>query len=102
MRTLNPRLSTLVATAILENIAEMSDDEQKEQLTLIDDIFRVKKLLYGLGEAQHAEFISATQWWETFDELMEYSLTQLRIIYSGYSSKVNQLTAEKHAAALQK
>lgn len=88
---MNPRLNKLMLLAIAENILNMSEDEHKEKLILIEDIFKVKKLLFGLGDNRHDEFMTDKASGELFNELYDYNLVQLNIIYSGYQIQVNQL-----------
>jgi hypothetical protein len=69
----------------------LSDTDKKyEKLTLIDDIIRVKKMLFGFGYTQHSEFLKDETAVKLFDELYELDVEALRLVCGGYEKQVNE------------
>lgn len=95
---MNPRLKLLMEIAIQEENKRLTDDQRKEKICIIQDICKAKKLLFGLGQDAHDEFLSDKKIVELFDELYDYDLTQLRMLNSIYADR---LTAVAHAKVQQ-
>jgi len=82
----NPNIVRLLR----ESVAESRQEQFNEKLTLIQDIVRVKKFLFGQGFTEHDEFKDDKSASQLFDELYEMNLTQLEVINSGYEKQVNE------------
>jgi hypothetical protein len=80
---MNSQLNTIMADAIDENRAE--------KLCLIDDIIRVKKLLFARGETQHNEFIRANTAGELFNALYDTSIKDLTTMRNKYCDQITQI-----------
>ena len=84
----NPKLAVLLREAVVDN--------HKEKICLIEDVIKAKKLLFGLGQEQHNEFlIPVTIAAALFDELYELDICALQIVYKEYEKQINKLMHEK-------
>lgn len=78
---------------ILEKIkAEIISDQEKEKLILIDDIFRVGKMLVGFDFNEYLEFV--TKPGDTFDWLCEFSMEDLEVRLAYMSALMSQKARE--------
>jgi hypothetical protein len=73
---MNNNLKTLRADAIQEN--------KTEKLDLVSDIFRLKRMLYGMGVEHHKDAIFDSG--SVFDSLYEKSMDDLQLLNNEYSS----------------
>lgn len=87
----NPNLVRLLR----ESVQESRQDQHFEKLLLIDDIIRVKKLLYAQGIKEHNEFLTDKGRVDLFDELYDMYIEQLQLINTGYERQINTLMTEK-------
>lgn len=83
----NPKLTVLLREAVADN--------HKEKICLIEDIMKIKKTLYGLGEEQHDEFIIPSDAADLFDRLYDLDICALQVTYKGYEKQVNEIYREK-------
>jgi len=83
----NPKLTAILRQAVMENETEL----RHEKICLIEDIMKAKRLLYGLGQIQHNEFLHPIANAKKFDELYEFNLQQLTLVRDGYTAKINEL-----------
>jgi hypothetical protein len=83
----NPRILRILRQAEQEN--------RQEKACLIEDIFKVKKLLFGLGETQHDEFLNTKEAVKLYDYLHDLDHTALRIIQKEYERRVNEIVISK-------
>jgi len=79
----NPKLAAILALSV--------DENRKEKACLIEDVIKVKRLLYGMGDTQHNEFLTDKTAVELYDTLHELDHTALRLAYKGYEKRVNEL-----------
>jgi len=79
----NPRILRILRQAEQEN--------RQEKACLIEDIFKVKKLLFGLGETEHNEFLTAEDSGKLYDSLHDLDHCALRLIQKDYERKVNEI-----------
>lgn len=71
------------------------DENRKEKLCLIEDILKVKKLLWSQGDTQHDEFLNKDKLAELWLELYDMDFCQLRIINAGYETRAGVLMLNK-------
>jgi hypothetical protein len=83
----NQKLTAILRQAVKENETEL----RHEKICLIEDIMKAKKLLYGMGQIQHNEFLHPIAHAKKFDELYEFNLDQLKLVRDGYTAKINEL-----------
>jgi len=83
----NPKLAVLLREAVADN--------HKEKICLIEDVIKAKKLLFGLGQEQHNEFLIPSEAAALFDELYELDICALQIVYKEYEKQINKLMHEK-------
>jgi hypothetical protein len=83
----NPRILHILRQAVQEN--------RQEKACLIEDVIKVKKLLYGMGDTQHNEFLTDKTAVELYDTLHELDHTALRLAYKGYEKRVNEITLSR-------
>ena len=83
----NPKLAMLLREAVADN--------HKEKICLIEDVIKAKKLLFGLGQTQHNEFLIPSEATALFDELYELDICALQIVYKEYEKQINKLMHEK-------
>lgn len=80
---------------IRELLREAHEEEGlKTKLCLIEDIIKVKKLLWSFGHTQHNEFLSAEAAGKLFDDLYELDTTALEIINKEYAAIASQHAAK--------
>lgn len=70
--------------------AENKQDEANYRLTLIDDIVRSKRTLWGFGYTEHDEFLSDAGAGQLFDYLYDLDILPLEIIVRDYERKINE------------
>lgn len=85
------RIKQLLREAHQENI----NDLFSQKLILIEDIIRVKKLLFGLGEIIHNEFTNDDAAGKLFDTLYELDNSALELILHDYSVLATEKAREK-------
>lgn len=78
---MNKGLKLIYAEVITERIQE----QEKEKLCLIEDVIKVKKMLYGLGHEQHNEFLDKQAATDLFDELYDTPIQSLQFMLKEYS-----------------
>jgi len=83
----NPRLLRILRQSVQEN--------RREKACLIEDVIKVKKLLYGMGDTQHDEFKTDKTATELYDYLHELDHTALRLTYKDYEKRVNEIMLSK-------
>lgn len=83
----NPKLATL----LLESV----DENRKEKVCLIEDIRKIKRLLYGQGETHHDEFLSEDKAADLFFQLYDMDFIQLGLIYKSYEKTYNKIILTK-------
>lgn len=83
----NPRILHILRQAVQEN--------RQEKACLIEDVIKVKKLLYGLGDTWHDEFLTDKTAVELYDTLHELDHEALRLAYKGYEKRVNEIMLTK-------
>ena len=83
----NPKLAVLLREAVADN--------HKEKICLIEDIMKAKKLLFGVGQTQHDEFVNPYAATMLFDELYDLDICALKIVYKGYEEQINEIYLEK-------
>lgn len=76
-------------------LAEAIEDNRREKYSVIDEIMRLKKFLYGLGQTQHDEFISDDTNTALFEYLDDLDLLPLEVIRDNYTKQVNELMRER-------
>lgn len=82
---------------ITQNTKNQISDLQKEKISLIEDIFKVKRLLYGFGLNHHLNIITSPE--EVFDYLYELSIPSLELklaILSATASAQARLIADTY------
>lgn len=87
----NPRIKAILNEAIKENRQE----DNSEKLFLIEDIIKVKKVLFGMGHVEHNEFLSAESAGKLFDDLYELDIIALELVLNNYSQIVTKLVKER-------
>lgn len=83
----NPKLAAILAQSV--------DENRKEKLCLIEDIMKVKRLLWAQGDKQHDEFLDEDKKAELWLSLYEMDYCQLRVINAGYETRVGLLMLNK-------
>mgnify|MGYP000275810509 FL=1 len=78
---MNKGLKRIYAEVITERIQE----QEKEKLCLIEDVIKVKKMLYGMGHEQHNEFLNEQTAADLFDVLYEHDIPTLQFLLREYS-----------------
>jgi len=76
-------------------LAESVDENRKEKACLIEDVIKVKKLLFGLGDTQHDEFKTDKSAVELYDLLHDMDMTALRLMQKTYEKRVNEIMLSK-------
>lgn len=84
---MNPRLEKLMA--------EAKQDNNLEKIVCIEDIFRLKKLMYGAGFCQHTEWIDDKEAGKLFDHLYDLDICSLQVIIKGYEKQYNDAIKSK-------
>jgi len=74
-----------------ERAAEKQYNEELEKLVLIDDIVKVKKVLFGQGELQHSEFMNDNAAGQLFDDLYDMDLPSLILLRDLYGKQATNL-----------
>lgn len=77
---------------------EAQDENRKEKLCLIEDITKLKKLLYGMGETHHNEFLNEDKAAELWLKLYDMDMTQLTLINKSYEKRYNAIVLSKMGA----
>ena len=83
----NPRILHILRQAVQEN--------RQEKACLIEDVIKVKKLLFGLGDTQHDEFKTDKSAVELYDLLHDMDMTALRLMQKTYEKRVNEIMLSK-------
>lgn len=95
----NPRIVKVLHEVIeegkRERAAEEQDNQEKEKLVLIDDIVRVKKVLFGQGELQHSEFMNNKAAGELFDDLYDMDIPSLILLRDLYGKQATNLIKQR-------
>ena len=86
----NPKLAAILALSV--------DENRKEKVCLIEDIMKLKKHLYGLGDRQHNEFLSPDSTADMFWDLNELDICALRVINKQYEDRANHLMLNRMKA----
>lgn len=84
-----------IRAIIKESAAECQQDNLNLKLCLIDDIIRVKRTMWALGDRKHNEFILPDTAAQLFDTLYDMEIPQLECIMAGYTIRVRELMAAK-------
>lgn len=88
----NPKIAMILS----ESVEESRQEQFNEKLILIEDIIRIKKMMFGLGFVEHDEYLDKNNAAANlFDLLYEMNLTQLELINSGYEKQVNECLSNK-------
>jgi hypothetical protein len=80
---------------ILRVLRNAVQDERREKACLIEDVIKVKKLLFGLGDTQHDEFKTDKSAVELYDLLHDMDMTALRLMQKTYEKRVNEIMLSK-------
>jgi hypothetical protein len=80
---------------ILRVLRNAVQDERREKACLIEDVIKVKKLLFGLGDTQHDEFKTDKAAVELYDLLHDMDMTALRLMQKTYEKRVNEIMLSK-------
>jgi hypothetical protein len=72
-------------------LMEVMEDDRKEKITLIEDIMRAKRLLFGMGETDHQESVLNPT--AEFDRLYDLTINELEIKQAVLEMKANKLMA---------
>lgn len=70
-------------------LQEIQQDTQKEKLCLIEDIFKVKRMLFGFGHPDHENTISEAG--EIFNTLLEMQIGDLQDLLTYLSSEMSAM-----------
>lgn len=70
-------------------LLEVMEEDKKYKLTLIEDIIKGVKMIYGLGDADSIIAIKSPE--ILFDELYELSINELQILDATTTLKANKL-----------
>jgi len=87
----NPNIVRLLR----ESVAESRQEQLQERLTIIDDIVRIKKMMFGMGFSEHDEFRTNEAAGNLFNTLYEMNVQQLELVYSGYEKQLNEHVSKK-------
>lgn len=71
-----------------EKFQKKQDDLHKEKICLIEDIFKIEKLLYGFQTPGHDKWL--TNPGELFNTLYDLSIDDLQLHYSVLSAEMSQ------------
>jgi len=83
----NPRILHILRQAVQEN--------RQEKACLIEDVIKVKKLLFGMGDTHHDEFKTDKTAVELYDLLHELDHSALRLMQKQYERRVNEIITSK-------
>lgn len=86
----NPKLAALLIESV--------DENRKEKVCLIEDIMKLKKHLFGLGDMQHTEWMNPDSTADLFWDLNELDMCALRIINKDYETRANLLMLNRMKA----
>lgn len=65
-------------------------DYYNQKGCLIDDIVRVKKMLFAFGYEQHNEFLTHQGRTQLVDNLADMDIQQLELVMAGYEKQINE------------
>lgn len=88
-------MNNAIKSILSDAITEGKQDYEQTKLCLIEDVIKVKKLLFGLGELGHSEFMNDAAAWQLFCDLYELEIDQLEIINSGYEKQATELMKQR-------
>lgn len=80
-------------TTVLNEVA--TEPTFNLKICLIEDICKAKRLLYGLGDTTHNEFINPDDSAALFDYLYELDIMSLELIQYDYTKKINNLMIKR-------
>lgn len=86
----NPRILKVLREAVAEN--------RNEQLFLIEDIIKAKKLLFGFGYKEHNEFAVPLSAGKLFDTLYDQPIDELQKLNKSLELQINQHLKLSHEA----
>lgn len=86
----NPRLVQILNTSVMEN----RQDQEYEKLSVISDIMKSKKLLFGYCTEGRREFIESPG--TAFNVLYDQSLEELTKVHNELTTKIKSILKPKH------
>lgn len=91
----NKRLCALLREAHQENAAIREAELNAEKVCIIEDIIKVKRFLYALGQIQHNEFKHEYTATRLFDSLYDLDINLLVVMSEKYQEKATKLYQER-------